>query len=48
MFVTDGACSMYGVDERCIGDLVAKPQGVHNLENIGVDWRIILKYIFQK
>jgi len=30
-FVTDGTCSMHGVDESCIRNLVAKPEGVQPL-----------------
>jgi hypothetical protein len=31
MFVTDGTCSTYGVDERCIRNWVATPEGVQTL-----------------
>jgi len=31
MFVTDCTCSTYGVDERCIRNWVAKPEGAQPL-----------------
>jgi hypothetical protein len=37
-----GACSTYGRDENCIINFVEKP------EDLGVDRKIILKWIFGK
>ena len=42
------ACSTYGRQERCIQGLIGNSEGIDHLENIGVDGRIILKWIFMK
>jgi hypothetical protein len=41
-------CSMFGGEERCIQGFLGEPEGRRLLENPGVDWRIILKWIFEK
>jgi len=43
-----GHVARMGRDEKCIKNLVGKPQGKNYLENLGVDGGIILKWIFEK
>jgi hypothetical protein len=44
-----GACSAYGGEERRIqGFGGVNPRERHNLQNPGVDGRIILRWIFRK
>jgi hypothetical protein len=43
-----GACSTYGEEERCIQGLVGKPEGNNTWEDLDVDGRIILRWIFRK
>jgi hypothetical protein len=42
-----GACGTYGGDVSCIEVLVGESEGKNHLENLGVDRRIILTYIFK-
>jgi hypothetical protein len=44
----DGTCSTLGRQERCIQGLMGRPEGIDHLENLGVDGRILLKWIFMK
>jgi len=43
-----GACSTYGGQEGCIHVSVRKPWGKIPLEDLGVDVRIIFKWIWRK
>jgi len=43
-----GACSTYGGEDRCIRVLVGKPEGKNDLEDPGIDGRIILRWILRK
>ena len=43
-----GACSMCGGEESCFRVYVGKPEGKSHLEDLGMDWRSILKWIFKK
>ena len=48
MFVTDRACSTYGVDERCLRNLVAKDEGNRPLGKPRRRWEDNTKiYIFK-
>jgi hypothetical protein len=38
----------YERQERCIQGLVGRPEGKNYLEDLGIDGRIILKWIFKK
>ena len=42
------ACGTYGEENRCIEDFGWKPKERDNLEDIGVDGRIITERIFKK
>ena len=44
----DGICSKYGRQERCIQGLMGRHEGIDHLENLDVDGRILLKWIFMK
>jgi hypothetical protein len=46
--VMGGAFSTYVRKERCIQGLMGRPEGIDHLENLGVDGRILLKWIFVK
>ena len=48
MFVMDRACSTYGVDERCIWNLVAKPEGVQKLGKFRCRWEDNIKIYIQE
>ena len=41
-----GACGTYGVDKRCIWGLVGDLRERYCLEKLGLDGRILLKWIF--
>jgi hypothetical protein len=41
-----GACCKHGSDEKCIQNLVGKSEGRHYLEDLDIDGRIILTFIF--
>jgi len=43
-----GTCSTYGTQESCIQGLMGRPEGKDHLENLGVDGRILLKWMFLK
>jgi hypothetical protein len=42
------ACDMHGRDANAYRILVGSPEGNYQLEDIGVDWRILLKWLFNK
>jgi hypothetical protein len=44
----DGACSMYGGEQRCIQCLVGNLRERDHLEYPGIDGRIISRWIFRK
>jgi hypothetical protein len=48
MFVMDRACSTYGVEEKCIQDLVAKPEGLQPLGKPGCRWEDNIKIYVQE
>ena len=43
-----GACSTYGVKERCTHDLVEYPKEKGHLEDSSVEGNIVLKWAFKK
>jgi hypothetical protein len=43
-----GECSAYGEEERRIQGIVEKSEGKSPLVDLGVDGRIILRWIFMK
>jgi len=43
-----GPRSTHGRQERCIQVLMGRPEGIDHLENLGVDGRTLLKWIFMK
>jgi len=43
-----GACGMHGRDANAYKILVGSPEGNYQLEDIGVDRRILLKWLFNK
>jgi hypothetical protein len=44
----NGTCSARGGDKKCEKILVGKPEGKAHSEDLGVDKRIILKWILGK
>jgi len=44
----EAACSTHGRDDKCIHNLVGKPEGKNHSEDQGVNGRIILKRILEK
>jgi hypothetical protein len=43
-----GACSTHGRDEKCIQNLVGKPEGKNSSKDLGVDGSTILEWILGK
>jgi len=43
-----GACGMHGRDTNAYRILVGRPEENYQLEDIGVDRRILLKWLFNK
>jgi len=43
-----GTCGMHGRDKNVYKILVGSPEGNYQLEDIGVDRRILLKWLFNK
>jgi hypothetical protein len=43
-----GACSTHGGNETCIQDFVEKREGRRPFEHLGVDCKIILKWVLGK
>jgi hypothetical protein len=43
-----GSCGMHGRDANAYRILVDRPEGNYQLEDIGVDRRILLKWLFNK
>jgi len=44
----EGAYSTYADKNDAYRILVGKPEGKNHLEYLGIEWRIILKWIFKK
>jgi len=44
----DGACGMYGRKERCIQGFSGEMRERNQLEDLGIDGRIILKWMLRK
>jgi hypothetical protein len=42
------ACGTYGRQERCVQGFGRETEGRNHLEDLGIDVRIILKWIFEK
>ena len=43
-----GVCETMREKRKACGVLMGKTEGRHHLENLSVDWGIILKWIFKK
>jgi hypothetical protein len=44
----DGACGMYRIQERCRHGFGGETRERNHLEHVGIDGRIILKWVLRK
>jgi hypothetical protein len=44
----DRTCRMHGREQKCVWDLVGKPDAKDHLEDLGIDGRTILQWVLRK